>query len=337
MQLRNCNYPLTMIPPKKNLLIKAEDTTDPKYGCIPSERPIKEYLNKGVVNIDKPAGPTSHEVSSYVKKILNINKAGHSGTLDPKVTGSLPIMLEDATKCVGALLTSEKEYVCLMKLHKGVEKNKIREVCQEFVGAIYQKPPIKSAIKRQIRVRKIYYLDILEIEDTKVLFKVGCEAGTYIRKLVHDIGQALGIGAHMQELRRTKTGPFTEETIVTLHDLKDAYVYWQEENDESFLREVIHPMEIGLSHLPSITIKDSAVDAICHGASLAVPGILSLESKIKKGDLVAVFTLKGEAVSLGIALMASEKILNSDTGMAVTTSRVLMEPKIYPKVWKLTS
>ncbi|KCZ72875.1 putative rRNA pseudouridine synthase [Candidatus Methanoperedens nitroreducens] len=320
---------------KRETLVKSEDTTDERSGKRPIDRPIQEYIQKGVINLDKPAGPTSHEVTSWVKKILEIDKAGHSGTLDPGVTGLLPIMLGDATKAVDALLTAGKEYVCLMKLHTEVPEREIKRIFSEFTGEIYQMPSIKSAVKRETRIRNIYYLELLEIEDKNVLFKVGCEAGTYIRKLCHDMGLALGTGAHMQELRRTKSGPFREDkTMVTLHDLKDAYVEWKENSNEELLREVILPMEVGLSHLPKIVIRDSAVDAVCHGAGLAAAGVLTLESGIERGDPVAVFTQKGEAVSFGRAQMRSIEILKAATGIVVSTDRVLLEPGTYPKGWK---
>jgi H/ACA ribonucleoprotein complex subunit 4 len=209
----------------------------------------------------------------------------------------------------------------------------VRKVCEEFTGPIYQMPPIKSAVKRVIRVRTIYYLEVLEIEGRSVLFRVGCEAGTYIRKLCHDIGLALGCGGHMQELRRTKAGPFTEETLVTLQDLQDAYVFWKEDGDESELRRVIMPMETAVSHLPKIILRDSAVDAVCSGAALAVPGITSLDANLKKGDLTALFTLKGELIALAKAEMGTEELLKASTGLAATSIRVMMEAGTYPKGW----
>ncbi len=320
---------------KRETLVKSQDTTDERFGKKPSGRAIEEYIQKGVINLDKPAGPTSHEVTSYVKKILNLDKAGHSGTLDPNVTGLLPVMLGDATKAVDALLTAGKEYVCLMKLHAAVPQTRINNILTEFTGEIYQKPSIKSAVKRETRIRSIYYIELLEIEDSNILFKVGCEAGTYIRKLCHDMGMALGTGAHMQELRRTKTGPFREDgTLITLHDLQDAYIAWKENGNEEMLRKVIRPMEFGLSHLPRIVIRDNAVDSVCHGAPLAAPGVLTVESGIDRGDIVAVFTLKGEAVSFGKARMKSIEIQKAATGIVATTDRVLLEPGTYPKGWK---
>jgi len=319
---------------ERELLVKSPARTDPKYGVAPDKREIQEHITRGVVNIDKPSGPTSHEVVAWTKKILDLRIAGHSGTLDPRVTGVLPIMLGDATRAVGALLVAGKEYVCAVRLHRQVSEKKVREVFREFTTTIYQKPPLKSAVRREIRPRKIYYLNILEIEGKDILFKVGCEAGTYIRKLCHDIGEAIGSGANMSDLRRTRSGPFGEDqTLVRLHELKDAYVVWKEEGDETLLRKLILPMEFALKHLPKIYIRDTAVDALCHGADLAAPGVVSLESKIERGNMVAVFTLKGEAVALGIAELSTDEILKAKEGLAVNSSRVLMSPGVYPRGW----
>ncbi|MDQ1252432.1 MAG: ribonucleoprotein complex subunit 4 [Euryarchaeota archaeon] len=315
------------------LIRKSGAWTNPSYGCYPEKRPILEYIEKGVVNLDKPSGPTSHEVAAWVKGILGVNTAGHAGSLDPKVTGLLPILLGKATKAVPALRLSGKEYVCLLKLHKEMPPKFVRKVIGEFTGPIYQMPPIKSAVKRALRIRTVYYIDIIEIEGSSVLFRVGCEAGTYIRKLCHDIGLALGCNGHMQELRRTKVGPFTERTLITLQDLKDAYVFWKEEGDESEIRKVIMPMESAVSHLPRIVLRDSAVDAICSGAALAVPGITSIDSNLIKGDLTALFTLKNEMIALAKAEMSTEEILKASSGIAASPIRVMMEAGTYPKGW----
>lgn len=239
-----------------------------------------------------------------------------------------------ATKLIQALHIIGKEYVCVMRLHGDVEAEKVQEVCREFTGLIYQRPPIRSSVKRRLRVRQIYYLDVLEVEGRNVLLRIGCESGTYIRKLCHDIGEVLGCGAHMRELRRTRSGPFTEENMVTLHDLKDAYVFWKEEDDETYIRRVLLPLEAGVQHLPKFFVRDSAVDAICHGADLAIPGIVKIENGIEKGDMVAILTLKGELVALGVALMNMEEVVKEKRGVAVKTTRVIMSEGTYPKLWK---
>ena len=292
---------------------------------VAQQRTIDELLQKGVINLDKPAGPTSHEVAAWVKRILHIKKAGHIGTLDPKVTGVLQILLQDATRAVGALVNLPKEYVCVMHLHKTVPESDVRDILREFTGVLYQRPPLKSAVRRQIRKREIYYIDVLERQGNDVLFKVGCEAGTYIRKLCHDVGEALGVGAHMQELRRTKAGPFDESKLSTLHDLTDAYHFWIEDNDEAPLRDIVMPVERALSHLPKIIIRDTAVDAICHGARLAEPGVISLPDVDRK-QLVGIYTARDEVVALGISVL--------EGGVIAEVKRVMMEPGTYPRYWK---
>ena len=317
-------------------LIKSKSKTNPDYGCDPYERPIEEHISKGVINLDKPSGPSSHEVDSWVKRILHVNKTGHGGTLDPKVTGVLPIGIDTATRVSQLLLPAGKEYVCHMTMHKEMPEDQVYEIFDQFTGKIYQTPPVKSAVKRELRVRTIYYATIYEIKGKDVLFRVGCEAGTYIRTLCHDIGEALGCGAHMAELRRTRAGPFNErnDDLVNLHDLTDAYHFWVEDGDESYLRNAIKPMEVAADHLPQIFIKDSAVEAICQGAKLAAGGISMLSKGIKRGDLVAIKSLKGELVASGIALTSTEEIMNADSGLVVNTNKVFMQPGVYPMAWK---
>ncbi|MCL2862952.1 MAG: RNA-guided pseudouridylation complex pseudouridine synthase subunit Cbf5 [Methanimicrococcus sp.] len=304
------------------------------YGTAPKDRPILEYIDKGVVVINKPSGPTSHEIAAYVRDIFGVSAAGHSGSLDPGVTGIQPVMIGKATRAVAALRLSGKEYICLMKLHRSVPEKMIRSAVSQFAGNVYQMPPVRSAVKRALRLRRIYYIDILEINDLHVLMRVGCEAGTYIRKLCHDIGLSLGAGAQMQELVRSKAGPFDDSRPVSLQELKDAYVSWQETGDESGLRDLILPMESAFFQLPRIVVRDTAVDALCSGAFLAKAGVLGYSANIIKGDLVAVFTQKGEVVSLSTALMTPDEIQNATNGFAARPKAVLMDKGIYPKVWK---
>jgi len=313
---------------KRSILVKKEAETEEKYGCNPNERKTEELVQYGVVNIDKPKGPTSHQVSDYVQKILSIEKSGHSGTLDPAVTGVLPVALQRATRVVEYLLTAGKEYVAIMHLHKEVDEKTLREtIKKEFLGKIKQLPPIKSSVKRQLRTRSIYYLDILEINGQDVLFKVGTEAGTYIRKLIHDIGLSLDCGAHMAELRRTKAGPFDESTLVTMQELTDAYHYWKEGNDK-LIRKIVQPMENAVNHLPKIWVFDTTIESMCHGVDLKVPGISKLNDKILKDDNVAIMSLKNELVAIGKAQISSEAMMNLK-GVAVKTEKVFMLPGTY--------
>ena len=316
---------------KRNYKIKAEDQTDFKYGKPAKERTIEEHLKLGIINLDKPSGPTSHEVASWVRKILEIEKTGHGGTLDPKVTGILPLALGKGTKVLQALLLAGKEYICLMNIHQEIPKNEIQEVSKNFEGEIYQRPPIRASVKRRLRIRTVYYLKILEIEKNKALLRIGCQAGTYIRKICSDMGEALKVGAHMAELRRTRTACFKEdESLATLHDLKDAYVFWKEDEDEKYLRKVILPIEKAIEHLPKVMIRDSAIDAICHGAALAAPGILQVETGIKKNDLVGILSLKGELIALGRAQKTTNELLNSSHGIVIKTEKVIMDKGTYP-------
>jgi H/ACA ribonucleoprotein complex subunit 4 len=250
------------------------------------------------------------------------------------VTGVLPVTLGDATKVVQALLHSGKEYVCVMKLHSDARTEQIKKVLDEFQDTIYQRPPLRASVKRQLRTRRIYYLSLLEVDGRKVLFKVGCEAGTYVRKLCYDIGEVLGVGAHMQELRRTRAGPFIEAGSTTLHDVAYLFMRWQEERDEKLLKGFILPMEQALGLLPKIYVRDSAVDALCHGATLTAPGVVSLDNTVKAGSMVAILTLKNEGVALCKAVVGAEQILSMEHGAVSKTERVLMVRGTYPKLWK---
>ncbi len=317
----------------RSVIVRAEEDADPSLGCPPDQRSLQHHIKYGVIVMDKPPGPTSHEVVAWVKKLLELDKAGHGGTLDPKVTGVLPITLQEATKVVQALLSAGKEYVCVMRTHREEEESKVVDTLKLFEGEIYQRPPIRASVKRRLRTRTIYQIDYLEGDGRNWLFNVACQSGTYIRKLCYDVGEVLGGGAHMQELRRNRSGPFVENDLVTMYDLADAIDLHKENGEEEPLRGIILPMETALSLLPKIWIRDSAVDAICTGAALAMPGVLRLESGIKKETMVAVMTSKGEGTALMRAETSGEEILRSEHGIAAFPLRVLMPRGTYPKMW----
>jgi H/ACA ribonucleoprotein complex subunit 4 len=233
---------------------------------------------------------------------------------------------------VQAILPAGKEYICVMRLHGEAPDNALAETCEQFEGPIYQRPPLRSSVKRELRVRTIYYLQLLERDGRNVLIKVGCQAGTYIRKLCHDIGEAIGCGAHMKELRRTRTGSFKEdETMVTLQDITDAIYFWKENHTESCIRKSVQPMEKAAEHLPKIIVRDSAVDALCHGAQLAAPGVLKVNTGILPKSLTGIYTLKGEIVALGRAQLDTDSIMKAEKGIVAAIERVVMEPGIYPR------
>lgn len=321
--------------PSPEPIVIDEEQTDDSVGFYPDRRSIEQLLQYGFILVDKPEGPTSHEVVAWVKRILHSEKAGHSGTLDPGVTGLLPIGLGEATKALSVLLLGPKEYYCVARLHDPIDGNKLKRVLSEFVGEIYQRPPQRSSVRRETRTRNIYALDLFEDVGRLLLLRVLCQAGTYVRKLIYDIGEVLGPGATMFELRRTRVSHLGEsDGFVSLHQLYDAYQRWLEEREETPIRSIVKPVEYAVSGLNSAVIRDSAVDAICHGAQLAVPGLLRISPSISRGEIVAIFTLKGELVAISEAMMSSEEIQKADRGIAFLTRRVIMKPSTYPKLWK---
>jgi H/ACA ribonucleoprotein complex subunit 4 len=316
----------------QKMLIKSKRPINSVLGRKPEERSVDDLLKDGVVVMDKPSGPTSHQVTSWVQNIVGASKAAHGGTLDPRATGILPVGLGNAVRAMDALHVGTKAYVGVMRMHGKIDLKRLDEVSKEFVNEIFQTPPMKSAVKREMRTRRIHRLEILEVSERDVLFRVDCDAGTYIRSLAVDIGDAMAIGAHLQDLRRTRGGILTEDYAVTLHDLKDGMEEHRAGNSIP-LRKMLHPKEILLAHIPKVQIKDSTVDAICHGADLAMPGIIALDERLKKGDIVAVMTLAGEGVGLGRMLMDSGEVMKRSEGIAIDVYRGLMAPGTYPRSW----
>lgn len=283
----------------------------------PDDRTPTELLEFGVVNIDKPAGPSAHQVAAWVRDMAEVEQAAHSGTLDPKVTGCLPTLTGAATRLSQVFLDA-KEYVSVLELHDDAPGD-LEAIVSEFEGPLYQKPPRKSAVSRKLRVREIYELEVLEVQDRQALLRIRCESGTYIRKLCHDIGLALGTGAHMGHLRRTATGPFDDSTLVTLQDLSDALGRWNEEAQDDWLREIVLPAERALENLPHITIAYSAAEEVAQGAQVYAPGIIEAEDA-DKDELVACFTPDGAAVCLGTMYGDPD----ADAGIVVELERVLV-------------
>ena len=302
---------------------------------MPHSRPLAERMANGVVVIDKPMGPTSHQVTSWVRDMLGVSKAAHGGTLDPRVTGVLPVGVGVAVRAMDSLHHGTKEYVGVMKMHGNIDRVRLDEIVEEFTSEIVQTPPVRSAVKRAPRTRTIHSFDVIEVDGRNVLFKVECDSGTYVRSLCVDMGDALGIGAHLQDLRRTRAGSMVEDDAVTLHDLRDALEeHARGESDD--LDRMLRPLEVVLEHLPSVEVKDSAVDAICHGADLAVPGIVSLDDSVVRDATVAIMTASGEGVGLGKALMGAKEIMSRSEGIAAKTIRVFMPTGTYEKGWTST-
>ena len=320
--------------PSQKTVVLDDESTDPDHGFEPERRPPQVLLEYGLVPLDKPRGPTSHEVVAWTRRLLGMEKAGHSGTLDPPVSGLLPIGLGQSTRALSLLLLFPKEYRGVMRVHSSVPRKELDRVLSEFTGEIFQRPPQRSSVSRQTRSRTIHELEVTESEGNLFLFRVLCQSGTYVRKLVYDMGEVLGVGATMVELRRTKVGPLSEERgLVTLHQLSDA-MYRLKEGDDGPLRKAVMPVEDTLGDISKIVMRDSAVDAICHGARLGIPGILSVTVGIKKDDTVALMSSKRELVAIGKALISSEEIHSLKKGLASTTERVVMKAGTYPRLWK---
>ncbi len=313
--------------------MRARARSDLAHGHYPDQRPVPEHLEYGIVVLDKPSGPTSHQVAAWARDAVGSPRAGHAGTLDPKVTGMLVLGLCSATRALDLVREAGKEYVTELVVHRDVGHGRLSETLEGFVGDVLQTPPKRSAVKRRLRTRRVHSIDLIEHAPRQALLRVHCEAGTYIRSLCHDIGLALGTGAHMGDLRRTALGPFGEGDMVTLHDLRDAAEWYREDGDEEELRRTVRPMEDLLAGIPSVTVRDSAVDALCHGAPLAVAGVLEVDETVAKGRHVAVLSGKGEAVGYGHAAMSPGDMVEAGSGIAVELARVFMREGTYPRVW----
>lgn len=308
-------------------------------GFSPLKRPLAEYIRYGILNLDKPANPSSHEVVAWIKRILRVEKTGHSGTLDPKVTGNLIVCIDRATRLVKSQQGAGKEYVCVARLHSDVpDVAKVARALEALTGAVFQRPPLISAVKRQLRIRTIYESKLLEYDAERhlVVFWISCEAGTYVRTLCVHLGLLLGVGGHMQELRRVRSGILGEKNnMVTMHDVMDAQWMYDNYRDETYLRRVIMPLEVVLTSYKRLVVKDSAVNAICYGAKLMIPGLLRFENDVEVGEEVVLMTTKGEAIALGIAEMTTAVMATCDHGVVAKIKRVVMDRDTYPRKWGL--
>ena len=332
------NWPL-LLKNFDKLLVRSYKYTPINAGSSPTQRPLEEHLKYGVINLDKPANPSSHEIVAWIKKILKVEKTGHSGTLDPKVTGCLIVCLNRATRLVKAQQSAGKEYVGIVKFHNPIENKSVIEDClKRLQGACFQRPPLISSVKRELRVRTIYDYKLIEFDKEKnmAIFWISCEAGTYVRTMCVHMGLLAKTGGHMQELRRVRSGILREDaSMVTMHDVLDAQYVYEQTKKEDYLRRVVRPLEILLTNYPRIVIKDSAVNAICYGAKLTVPGVLRFENNIENGKEIVIITTKGEAVAIAIAEMTSSVLASCDHGVVCKTKRVIMDRETYPRKWGL--
>ncbi|KAL1895215.1 centromere/microtubule-binding protein cbf5 [Sporothrix stenoceras] len=324
----------------EKLQIRTGHFTPIPHGSAPLRRDLKSYISSGVINLDKPSNPSSHEVVAWIKRILRVEKTGHSGTLDPKVTGCLIVCVDRATRLVKSQQGAGKEYVCIARLHGKVAggEAEVARALETLTGALFQRPPLISAVKRQLRIRSIYESKVIEFDNERGLFVfwASCEAGTYMRTLCVHLGLLLGVGAHMQELRRVRSGAMDEtKNLVTLHDVLDAQWLYDNTRDESYLRQIIQPLESLLTSYKRLVVKDSAVNAVCYGAKLMLPGLLRYESGIELHEEVVLMTTKGEAIAIGIAQMSTVEMSTCDHGVVAKVKRCIMERDLYPRRWGL--
>lgn len=283
--------------------------------------------------VDKPRGPTSHQVTAWVRDILGVERAGHAGTLDPNVSGLLWIGVGPALKLLPLILQFPKRYVGVIVLHGPVEAKALARTLAEFESPIYQTPPVRSAVRRERRVRRIHRLTLLETAGTSVLVDVVADSGTYVRTLAVDVGEALGVGAHLAELRRVGTGPFTEQNAVTLAELADAQSLAGSGKAERLLT-LLHPIREVWSEFPALVLKDPAVSAVAHGADLARGGIVSTSRPFARGAHVALVDRHGELIATGRALYASDEFAGVREGWVVDADRVFVDPTRFPPSWR---
>lgn len=255
---------------------------------IKSSKTTPELLQFSILNIDKPLGPTSFQVSQFVKNLLGVNKTSHFGTLDPTiVSGVLPVALSRACRLSDYFMHRDKTYVGIMRLHADVSDSLLQQTIQKFLGTISQLPPKRSRVKRAIREREVKSFTILERDGKDILFETKVQAGTYIRKLCDDMGKLIG-GAHMLELRRIKAGMFDEKDTITLYQL-EAEIEEYKRGNEQPLRALLIPGEAVATLLPVVIIKPEAAQQCLRGSPLFARFILRDVPSLEKGEKVAVF------------------------------------------------
>ena len=315
------------------IIIDKDAKTSAAHGCDPWQRSIEELLEAGMIVIDKPTGPNSHQVSAWARDILEADKLGHGGTLDPFATGVLVLLSGRSMRLTKKVLSHDKTYVGILRAPRNFDADALGRAIAQLSGQVYNVPPEISAVKIQVRSRKMENR-LIDVDGRDAVVEVVCEAGTYIRTLARDLGLLLGHPVELKELRRTKSGRFTEPQSVTLQDLKDAFWLWREKGEEVAIRRILSPIEALVSELPEIIVKDGAAGAIAHGAPLMRPGIVSIAANLERGDTVRLMTMKGELVALASMLTRSEMIAEMNEGEVARPESVFLPSEVYPRAWK---
>lgn len=301
---------------------------------LPAE--VADRLARGAfVLVDKPRGPSSHQVTAWARDLLGVTVAGHAGTLDPNVSGVLWVGVGPALKLVPLVLEFPKRYVGVVTLHGTVDRRRLDATLAEFVGPIYQTPPVRSAVKRERRIRTIHRLELVEAEGTRLLLDLTADSGTYVRTLAVDLGEATGAGAHLEELRRTATGPFDEREAISLTELADARAAL-DQGDAAPLLKRLHPAERVWSEFPLLVLKDAAASAVAHGAGLAAGGVAASSRPFPAGARVVLLSRSRELVATGVALKDAAELTRRGPGWVVGELRVFADPARFPPLWKRT-
>ena len=287
-----------------------------------------------MILVDKPPGPSSHQLASWARDILGLKRLGHGGTLDPFATGALTLLLGKATRLTEVVLSGNKTYIAILKIDPSISSRRVEEALEKFSGEIYNVPPLESAVKIRVRTRVIQEIKLLESDQNDGLhtITVSCQAGTYIRTLARDIGLMLGTPCILSELHRHSTGSFEQSSLCTMQQLADAAML-AEEGDEEALCRLIAPVERILGSIPGVWVRDSAIASICHGAPLAVPGVVSLDSGMSAGNKTAIWSSKGEAIAVGEMIVNSSDVPHMTEGELVKPKIVLMDKDEYPGAW----
>ena len=316
------------------IILDSEAKTDEDIGKIPDMRTVEERLEAGFILLDKAAGPSSHQVASWARDMFGLERLGHGGTLDPFATGVLPLMAGKSMKLTKKILTHNKTYICVFRFASEPDSKMLQEVMSSMTGRVFNVPPEISAVKIQVRSRRIFKFEKLDIKNNQMVARVECEAGTYIRTMARDMGLLLNMKVELKELRRETSGIFKLEDCVTLQQLADAYWLWKELSQPEALLRIIHPVEKLLLDYPSVTVKDSAAAALSHGAPLLRPGIVSIDPAIGDGRDIVVNTMKGETVGIVNMLVTSDSVKGMESGEIARPSMVLLDQDLYPRRWK---
>jgi H/ACA ribonucleoprotein complex subunit 4 len=315
------------------ITIDADSTTSNAHGCAPIDRTLEALLEAGMLVIDKPAGPNSHQVSAWARDLLGVDKLGHGGTLDPFATGVLVLLAGRSMRLTKKVLAHDKTYVCVLRAPRAFDADALERAITQLSGQVYNVPPEISAVKVQVRSRNMVNR-LLGVDGRDAVIEMTCDAGTYVRTFARDIGLLLGHPIQLKELRRTRSGRFAEHHVICLQELADALWLWREKGEEEAIRKVLAPVESLVSDLPAVVIKDGAAAAVAHGAALNRPGIVSVAPDLARGDTVRLMTLKGELVATASMLTRSEMIADMKTGEVARPESVFLAADIYPKAWK---